>query len=195
METITFDQAIEGLLSREGGLVDDPDDSGGVTKYGISLAFLRRTEIDLTGDGIVNEDDIRALTLPQAKKIYRDHFWNWSRCGDLPGYLALMVFDFGVNAGRERAARLLQSAIRKLQTEANYIFLDDYLKVDGRIGPKTIHAVTWFNHAGPVKLAAAFLAKVLAHYPSCKTWKTHGRGWMNRWASVLEVVSKIEGGA
>ena len=32
----TFDEIIEQVLEHEGGYVDDPTDSGGETKYGIS---------------------------------------------------------------------------------------------------------------------------------------------------------------
>jgi len=41
----------EAIVAREGGFVDDPDDPGGATQYGVSLATLRRLGIDLTGDG------------------------------------------------------------------------------------------------------------------------------------------------
>ncbi len=195
MLTITFDQAIPGLLEREGGRSDDPHDSGKATKYGISLKFLEDNKIDLTGDGIVDERDIEALTLEQAKAIYKEHFWDWLKCEDLPGTLALMVFDFGVNAGRYRAARFLQVALLRLQQASNYIDSDSYLKVDGIIGPKTIHVVTWFNHAGAGQLVAAYMSKILYHYPACKTWKHHGAGWIRRWGKTMKEVSETEGGA
>ncbi|MGB0914031.1 MAG: glycosyl hydrolase 108 family protein, partial [Phaeobacter italicus] len=39
----------EDIITREGGYVDDPDDPGGATKYGVTLATMRRLGLDLTG--------------------------------------------------------------------------------------------------------------------------------------------------
>ena len=194
MNSITFDQAIEGLLEREGGYVRDPHDRGGVTKYGISLKFLKDNNIDLTGDGIVDDRDIEALTLEQAKEIYRVHFWNWLKCEELPSALAIMIFDFGVNAGRYRAARFLQVAVHRLQEAAGHP--PEYrIKVDGVIGPKTLHGTWMMISSYPIRLTAALISKILFHYPSCKTWEHHGRGWIRRWGKTLREVSETEGGA
>lgn len=194
MTHITFDQAIPGLLEREGGRSDDPHDSGRATKYGVSLRLMRLNKIDLTGDGVVDERDIEALTLEQAKEIYRVHFWNWLRCEDLPGPLALMVFDFGVNAGRYRAARFLQVAVRNLQISRG--FEPQYLlRVDGIIGHQTTMAAGLQFADFPVRLVAALMSKILLHYPDCKTWKHHGRGWIRRWGKTMREISETEGSA
>ncbi len=36
----TFDEIIEVVLEHEGGYVNDPDDAGGETKYGIAKKML-----------------------------------------------------------------------------------------------------------------------------------------------------------
>ena len=193
MLTVTFEQAIPGLLDREGGRSDDPHDSGRATKYGISLAFLEDNKIDLTGDGIVDERDIEALTLDQAKAIYKEHFWDWLKCEELPSALALMVFDFGVNAGRYRAARFLQVAVHRLQAAVGYE--PQYrIKVDGVIGPRTLHDTWMMMSDYPVRLTAALISKILFHYPACKTWWKHGAGWTRRWGKTMKEVSETEGG-
>ena len=195
MLTVTFDQAIPGLLDREGGRSDDPHDSGRATKYGISLAFLEDNKIDLTGDGIVDEKDIEALTLDQAKEIYRVHFWDWLRCSDLPAPLALMVFDFGVNAGRVKSAMFLQVTARKIQVLCDWISPQDFLKVDGVIGPITMRTVADLYDLYPAAIIAGFLSRVLPHYTWCKTWERHGRGWIRRWGKTMKEVSETVGGA
>ena len=43
------------------GLVDDPDDPGGITKYGVSFRFLKDHGIDVDGDGDIDAEDIRGL--------------------------------------------------------------------------------------------------------------------------------------
>ena len=57
-----FDQAIEVILKHEGGYANNPNDSGGETKYGIS----KRSYPEL---------NIRGLTRDYAKKIYEQDFW------------------------------------------------------------------------------------------------------------------------
>ncbi|OYX41814.1 MAG: peptidoglycan-binding protein [Rhodobacterales bacterium 32-67-9] len=39
------------IVAREGGYVNDPDDPGGATKYGVTIGTMRRLGLDLTGDG------------------------------------------------------------------------------------------------------------------------------------------------
>ena len=38
----TVRQIAEGIVAREGGYVNDPDDPGGATNHGITLATLQR---------------------------------------------------------------------------------------------------------------------------------------------------------
>ena len=38
------------IVAREGGFVNDPDDLGGLTNHGVTLATLRRLGCDITGD-------------------------------------------------------------------------------------------------------------------------------------------------
>ncbi|MEC8572564.1 MAG: glycosyl hydrolase 108 family protein, partial [Pseudomonadota bacterium] len=52
----------EDIITREGGYVDDPDDPGGATKYGVTLATLRRLGLDLTGDGQVDRRDVASVS-------------------------------------------------------------------------------------------------------------------------------------
>ena len=48
----TFDEIIEKVLEHEGGYVNDPDDLGGETKYGITKRFYPDVDIkNLTIDG------------------------------------------------------------------------------------------------------------------------------------------------
>ena len=71
-----FEQAINFVLKNEGGLEENPNDPGGITNHGISLRFLKSIKPD------ASEEDIRNLTVNQAKTIYYDHFWVNSPCKD-----------------------------------------------------------------------------------------------------------------
>ena len=56
-------QIANEIIAREGGFVDDPDDPGGATKYGVTIHTMRRLGLDLTRDGTV---DRRAQTEMRA---------------------------------------------------------------------------------------------------------------------------------
>lgn len=95
---MTFDVAFDRLIGHEGGYVNDPNDPGGETKWGIS----KRSYPSL---------DIAALTRDDAKAIYRRDFWDRIHAEQLPDGVAFQVFDFAVNSGISTAVRYLQRAV------------------------------------------------------------------------------------
>ena len=60
MQSVT--EIAKEIVAREGGFVNDPDDPGGATQYGVTIHTMRRLGMDLTGDGRVDVADVRALT-------------------------------------------------------------------------------------------------------------------------------------
>lgn len=120
-------QIAEAIVAREGGFVNDPDDPGGATKFGVTLGTMQRLGIDLTRDGRVTEADVRALTRAQAVDIFIRHYFQDTGVHLLPEDLQASCFDMHVNAGR-MGAKLLQ----RLLTRMGYP-----TTVDGSIGPKT----------------------------------------------------------
>ena len=93
----TFDEIIEKVLEHEGGYVNDPDDAGGETKYGIAKRWYP-------------DVDIKNLTKEQAKKIYHTDYWRRGKCDELPSQLRHIYFDMCVNFGRGGAVKVLQQA-------------------------------------------------------------------------------------
>ncbi len=139
------DIAIE-IVAREGGFVDDPDDPGGATKHGVTLATLRRLGIDLTGDGAVSVADVQRLTQAQAADIYVRHYFTRPGIGNLPEPLQASVFDMYVNAG-SNAVKLLQRLLVQMGFACT---------ADGVIGPQTIKAAQLAMQAAPKHLADAY---------------------------------------
>ncbi len=126
----SVDQIARNIVRREGGYVNDPDDPGGATKYGVTIHTMRRLGLDLTRDGKVDARDVQALSAQQAVDIFKDHYFVRPRIGALPRVLQASVFDMYVNAGAN-AVKILQ----RLLAEFGFP-----VTVDGEIGPQTIEA-------------------------------------------------------
>jgi lysozyme family protein len=123
-------QIAEEIVAREGGFVNDPDDPGGATKYGVTIGTMRRLGMDLTGDGVVSIADVRALSREQAVDIFITHYFKRPRISDMPPALQPSLFDMYVNAGGN-AVKILQRLLRDMGYPVG---------VDGAIGPQTINA-------------------------------------------------------
>lgn len=156
-----FEKAIPIVLKHEGGYVNDPNDLGGETKYGIS----KRSYPHL---------DIKNLTVEQAVEIYKRDWWDrykYESIGDLD--IAAKVFDLAVNMGANPAHRILQKAV-------NFVSSSN-LKVDGVIGPLTLAALADAD-AAKVRRAMEFYAA--EYYYSLAKARPANRnfllGWLNR---------------
>ncbi|WP_158964019.1 holin-associated N-acetylmuramidase [Chachezhania sediminis] len=123
----TVREIAEEIVAREGGYVNDPDDPGGATKYGVTLGTLQRLKLDLTGDGAVTTADVKRLTREQAVDIFITHYFQRPKIGEMPGVLQPSLFDMYVNAGTN-AVKILQRLLRAM----GYA-----VAVDGVIGPQT----------------------------------------------------------
>lgn len=93
------------------GYVNDPDDMGGETKFGVA----KNANPDL---------NIRNLTWDQAKAVYFNRYWLAGKCDQMPGRVAVLHFDVCINNGVGRAAIFLQRALGVV--------------ADGAIGPATL---------------------------------------------------------
>jgi len=126
----TVREIAEEIVSREGGFVNDPDDPGGATNYGVTIHTMRRLGLDLTGDGVVGVSDVRALSKDQAVDIFSTHYYDKPRIALLPEAVQASVFDMYVNAGGH-AVRILQRLLRQMGYD---------IAVDGVLGPQTARA-------------------------------------------------------
>jgi len=109
----SFEDAFQWILEAEGPDTNDPDDPGGLTRFGI--AQKRHPEVD-----------VATLTEEDAKRIYREQYWDQIHGDELPPVLALVVFDGAVVQGVGRSIFCLQEALG--------------VETDGLVGPKTVAA-------------------------------------------------------
>ena len=134
------------IVAREGGYVNDPDDPGGPTKFGVTIHTMRALGLDLDRDGAITSADVRRLSKAQAIDIFQRNYFAKPRIGELPGALQASVFDMYVNAGAN-AIRILQRLLREM---------GHALAVDGALGPKTIGAAHKAAAAAPDYIADAY---------------------------------------
>jgi len=142
----TVQEIAREIVAREGGYVNDPDDPGGATNFGITIHTMRRLGLDLTGDGAVGIDDVKALSRAQAEAIFVEHYFHRPRIAALPEVLQPSVFDMYVNAGGN-AVKILQRLLRQMGHD---------VAVDGVIGPQTADAARAAHAAAPGHIADAY---------------------------------------
>lgn len=137
---ISVEQIAAQIVAREGGWVDDPDDPGGATNFGVTIGTLQRLGLDLDGDGDADVDDLSLLTADQAAGIFLDHYYRAPGIDRLPRPLQASVFDMNVNAGRN-AVRILQQVLNDFGQPVD---------VDGVLGPHSWSAAhrVWQQAAG-----------------------------------------------
>lgn len=136
----------QDIVAREGGYVNDPDDPGGATNFGVTIHTMRRLGLDLDRDGTVTAADVRRLTRDQAVNIFLEHYYARPLIAELPQPLRASVFDMYVNAG-SNAVKILQ----RLMVDMGYA-----VAVDGALGPVSIAAVRAAYEASPDYLVDAY---------------------------------------
>jgi uncharacterized protein (TIGR02594 family) len=159
MAASSYDDALARVLVHEGGNDDDPRDPGGRTSRGILQSewdIWRKTHAGLPGD-------VWQAPQKEIEAIYRQKYWDALRCDDLPAGVDYAVFDYGVNSGIGRAAKVLQRLIG--------------VDVDGEIGPNTIAAS---KRAKASQLIDDICDERLAFLQGLRTWPVFGKGWGRR---------------
>jgi lysozyme family protein len=135
---MSFDKSFEHVVGLEGGFVDDPKDSGGATKYGITESAAR-------AHGYTGR--MRDLPLSVAKDIYRKSYWDKMMLDSLEGAGLIRVsdkmFDAGVNVGTGQVVKWLQQALNILNASDPMYGL---IVEDGAMGNKTLQAARVFIH-------------------------------------------------
>ena len=157
-----WQKAFEQMLASEGGYVNHPSDPGGMTNLGVT----KRVWEEWVGRES-NETEMRSLTSEMVEPLYKRKFWDACKCDELPSGIDYLVFDFAVNAGVGRSAKILQTAVG--------------VTPDGGIGPMTLAAV---NAIPEAELVEKFSQAKEDFYRSLNTFETFGKGWLNRVAAV-----------
>lgn len=162
-----FDRAMPHILAYEGGYVDHPKDPGGATNLGITRKVLAEWR-GITPYTRLPKTEVAALSLEEAKAIYKARYWKPVRGDDLPPGIDLSVFDAGVNSGPSRSVKWLQSALG--------------VPADGVVGDR--QTMPALRKADIPKTIKGHCAKRLGFMRSLAIWNTFGKGWSARVAKV-----------
>lgn len=144
----------------EGGFVNDPDDPGGATNKGVTLATFRSVYgKDKTAS------DLRKITDVQWDAIFKKCYWDKCK-GDLvkDQSVANMLVDFAWHSG-------LGNAVPRIQRIVG-------VKADGIIGNATINAIN--GHSDQRALFDELKRQRTSFLTGRRTWWKYGRGWLRR---------------
>lgn len=174
MTAANRDSAIKVTLGYEGGYSNHPSDPGGPTNWGITLKDARTYwKVDATAA------DVKEMPIGVAVDIYRRRYWAPLRCDELPAGVDLAVFDYGVNSGIGRSARVLQQIVG--------------VPGDGGIGPETLARVRALPASTIIKDVCV---ERLVFLQGLRTWPVFGKGWGRRVADVqYRALRMVAGGA
>lgn len=158
---------IKRYTAIEAGWVKDPNDLGGETNHGITIALANEYKKDLTTkfgwDGTMKN-----LSKDMAFWLYEVEFWA-KLLGDrllaVHPLIADKLFDVAINAGKTRAGTFLQEFLNVNNNEQK-LYAD--LKVDGWLGDKTFTAIDGFYKArgvdGLKKMLHALVSRQTSYY-------------------------------
>ena len=156
------------ILKWEGGFVNDPDDLGGATNMGTTIATWKNVGYDKDGDGDIDVQDLRLLTKDDViNRVLKPHYWDrWKADKIKSQSVANILVDWVWGSGVH--------GIKKPQDILG-------VTVDGIVGKETLSAV---NSLDPEYLwILIWKRRELFLYEICEARPQNRKflkGWLNR---------------
>ena len=172
-----FNSIIDKNLEHEGGYVNNKNDRGGETKYGITKPFMEDFKYALPGGKAIPIED---LTVDDAKKLYKA-MWDRYNLGHVRDKnVAYVIFDYMINTFYHTAAKRVQEVLNTGGAA---------LKVDGHLGEKSLNAI----HNSDYKWLIDEVLKNRHHHyreqvKDDSTQHDFYAGWMNRLNKIAKAV-------
>jgi lysozyme family protein len=182
-----FDTAIGPALLHEGGYVNDPDDPGGATNFGITLGTLQDYakrlgltpggfKLDVNGDGHIDVRDIRAMTRDFAVAFYKKFVWQAYHLDQITdAAIAAKVFDMSINLGPGGIGKVVRNAL----------IANGVRNASNRpVGPIDAATIATINAQDPVRFLTWLKRALVANYQRIAearpTSQKFLRGWIAR---------------
>ncbi len=176
-----FEDAFKYLIENEGHqFTNDPRDSGGATKYGVTQRAYERWV-----GHVVLSTDIKDLQIQTAKKFYFDLYWKGVGCDKITSKaVAISIFDTGVLYGTFNSARMAQKA-------AN-LCLGISLSMDGLLGQKSLEAINSMDeNEFLMKFNMLIMQRIDAVILSSHKNEAYRKGWMRRANRLLTLTNIV----
>jgi len=167
-----FTQAFTNTMGNEGQYSNNPNDAGGETCWGITIATARANGY---------EGSMRDMPIETAQAIYKTKYWDVMHLDSIASIdtnLSCKLFDIGVNMGPKTAVMMLQRALDILN-RCGQLYPD--LNIDGSFGNQTNTALSGLPESDyPMLyryvqfLQAKHYIEIIINNP---TQKVFARGW------------------
>ncbi len=135
-----FDKALNFVLSKEGGFVDDPDDKGGATNKGITQntynMYLKTQKL--------NVKSVKNITDEEVCAIYYNNYWVKTGCDKMTPIFAVIAFDTTVNMGVGRVGEFMKAAEYKFSDKFILARIKKYTEF-AKIGNQKKFLLGWLN--------------------------------------------------
>lgn len=173
-----FTDAAKYTIGIEQGFVNDPDDFGGPTKFGITQQTLSQYR-----GYSCSVHDVQTLNEGEALAIYFSFYWKPLSINSIDKKpIAIAVFDTGVLYGIRHSILMAQEAL------AHSWIVSTEFKIDGHMGPKTIAALNNCPSGLFLELINLQILKriveIIEKKPSQKKFQN---GWVNRANKLLSL--------
>ena len=161
------------ILSWEGGYVNHPNDKGGATKYGVTLAQWKIAGYDKDGDGDIDANDIKLLSVEDYLMVFRRYYWDVVQADLIKDQaVANIIVDFCYNSGIGKIKQI-QSIVGAFP--------------DGKVGKDTLLAINTYKGGQQALFKVIwnyrynFYVNIAKNNPSQKVFLN---GWLNRLNSI-----------
>lgn len=182
----------------EGGYVNNPNDAGGETNFGITKKLADSYCSELNSKFGWDLSMIN-LTKDMAFYIYKKEFWDKMKGDDILAIHPLIadkLFDICINSGSRTGVKILQT-ILNLNNNRNKLYND--ITADGVCGNATIKALSEYVRIRKSEGIERMLVMMLTMQGGIYTSITESRpmneeffyGWSGRIARDLKIYSKI----
>lgn len=156
------------ILKWEGGFVNDPNDSGGATNKGVTLATYRRYK----GES-ASVDDLKAITDEDWTAIFKEMYWDKFRADEIASQtVANLCVDWLWMSGT-KAIKYVQRLVGATE--------------DGIVGKQTLSRLNAKGESLVLDIynyRKDFYHRIVTSRPNQKRFL---RGWINRLNALMEL--------
>ncbi len=157
------------ILKWEGGFVNDPDDLGGATNMGVTIATWKSVGYDKDGDGDIDVTDLKLLTVDDViNKVLKPHYWDRWKADQINNQsIANILVDWVWGSGTH--------GVKRPQKLLGVV-------ADGIVGVKTLTALNSYPNQEELfdiikEDRKKFIDEICISRPTNNKFK---KGWLNR---------------